>query len=72
MSPDDYICFVEVKARTSDAYGSPMEAVTPQKQQRYRQIARYWCNAVREEVSVRFDVASVCGDKIEYLENAFE
>lgn len=70
-SPDGYTCFVEVKAREADSYGLPAEAVTRQKQQRYRNIAKFWCNALREEVPVRFDVASVFAGEIDYLENAF-
>ncbi len=70
-SPDGYICFVEVKARETDAFGLPTEAVDREKQRRYRMIAKFWCAMVREEVPVRFDVSSVFEGKIEYFENAF-
>ena len=70
-SKDGYTCFVEVKARETDSYGIPAEAVTRAKQQRYRRIALFWCNALREEVPVRFDVASVYEGEIEYIENAY-
>ena len=33
------IAFVEVKARTTDGYGQPSEAVGKDKQRRYRRIA---------------------------------
>ena len=71
MSPDGYTCFIEVKTRESDAFGLPAEAVTREKQRRYRMMAGFWCMALREEVPVRFDVASVYEGEIEYFENAF-
>ena len=71
LSPDGYTCFVEVKTRVSDTYGAPAEAVTRDKQRRYRMIARHYCSMVGEEVPIRFDVASVYQGEIEYFENAF-
>ena len=71
LSRDGYTCFVEVKTRETDVYGLPSEAVTLAKRQRYRMIAGYWCSLKREEVPVRYDVASVYRDEIEYFENAF-
>ena len=68
---DGYTCFVEVKTRESDAFGVPSEAVTREKQQRYRRIAGFYCASKKEELPVRFDVASVFGGEIEYFENAF-
>ena len=70
-SRDGYTCFVEVKARSSDAYGLPSEAVDYRKQNRYRQIALYYVATVGKEIPVRFDVASVLGDEIDYFEHAF-
>ena len=71
VSSDGYTCFVEVKARASDAFGLPVEAVTREKQRRYRQIAKFYCATLREEVPVRFDVASILEGELEYFENAF-
>ncbi len=70
-SPDGYICFVEVKARETDAFGLPTEAVTREKQRRYRLMAQYWCLGLGKEVPVRFDVASVWKGELEYFENAY-
>ena len=67
----DTYCFIEVKSRASDAYGLPSEAVDGRKRSRYRKIAWYYCNVLREEVNCRFDVASVLDGEIEYFENAF-
>lgn len=68
---DGYYCFVEVKARQSDEYGLPAEAVDERKKQRYRKIAAYFCMTKRQEVPCRFDIAAVFGGKLEYFENAF-
>ena len=70
-SRDGYICFVEVKTRESDAFGLPAEAVTREKQRRYRMIANFFCSTLRREIPVRFDVASILDGEIEYFENAF-
>ena len=70
-SPNGYTCFVEVKTRETDAFGLPAEAVTRAKQRRYRQMANFWCAVLREEVPIRFDVASIFEGEIEYYENAF-
>ena len=70
-SRDGYTCFVEVKTRETDAFGRPAEAVTREKQRRYRMIANFWCNMLRREVPVRFDVAAILDGEIEYFENAF-
>ena len=71
LSKDGYTCFVEVKSRESDSFGLPSEAVTRAKQQRYRMIAKSYCNMLREEGPIRFDVASIYRGEIEYIENAF-
>ncbi len=73
------IVFVEVKTRTSDAYGFAREAVGADKQRRYRQIAKTFWVEEREEPNARFDVAEVYPDlvsgkntyKIEYYKNAY-
>ena len=70
-SKDGTYCFVEVKARTGDPLVTPLEAVTPQKRERYRRIAGCFCTQQGREVPVRFDVASVLNGSLEYFENAF-
>lgn len=68
----DEIAFVEVKTRTDNAYGVPGEAVTKQKQCRYRKIAEFYWLSTGKEPNARFDVAEVWTDgRIEYLKNAF-
>jgi putative endonuclease len=67
------VVFAEVKARTSDRFGTPAEAVTHAKQARIRRLAARWlAEAVpRKPRAVRFDVAAVSGGQVEVLEAAF-
>lgn len=68
----DEIVFVEVKARTTDRFGTPREAVGKDKQRRYYQIAKCYWLQTGSEPNARFDVAEVYGDgAIEYYKNAF-
>ena len=68
---DGYYCFVEVKARASDIYGLPAEAVDERKRERYRRIAAYFCMSKKTEVPIRFDISSVFEGELEYFENAY-
>ena len=64
--------FCEVKTRTSDAFGAPVEAVTRDKQVRVRHLAARWLEeAPLRPTDIRFDVASVLAGKIEVVEGAF-
>jgi putative endonuclease len=64
--------FCEVKTRTSDAFGAPVEAITYAKRNRIRHLAaKYLDDAPLRAVSVRFDVASVLAGEVEILEGAF-
>ena len=62
----------EVKARTSAAFGTPLEAVTPAKQARIRRLAAAYLTASGVRVArVRFDVAAVLDGRLEVVEDAF-
>jgi putative endonuclease len=65
--------FCEVKARTTDAFGAPVEAVTRTKQGRIRRLAARWLDeaAPVRPREIRFDVASVLAGDIEIVEGAF-
>jgi putative endonuclease len=76
-SRDGTVVFCEVKTRTSDAFGVPVEAVTREKQRRLRALAAQWL-AGRDSGprDLRFDVASVRPGRagalvVEVLEAAF-
>lgn len=54
------LVFVEVKTRTSDAYGGVEEAVTRDKLRRLRRLAGVWLSGQRESwAHVRIDVIGV-------------
>ncbi|HZU74330.1 MAG TPA: YraN family protein [Acidimicrobiales bacterium] len=65
--------FCEVRARTTDAFGAPVETVTRTKQARLRRLAARWLEdeAGMPALSIRFDVASVLDGRLEVLEGAF-
>jgi putative endonuclease len=74
----DTVCFIEVKTRKTDAFGSPFESVTKAKQRKIIFVAlSYIKSRGREEANVRFDVVSVIlgdeeGPQVEIIKNAFE
>jgi putative endonuclease len=62
----------EVKARSSVAFGTPLEAVTPAKQARIRRLAAAYLAASDVAARrVRFDVAAVLDGRLEVVEDAF-
>lgn len=71
-NPSLIIVIIEVKARATNNFGSPLEAVTLAKQRKLRIATKKFLQS-RPEISgeVRFDIAAVLGTKIEVLENAF-
>ena len=74
MRDGDYLVFIEVKARKSDRYGSPAEAVTPEKQRRLIAAAQGFL--LREncpDSAVRFDVVEVdlASGSVRHIPDAF-
>ncbi len=69
---DDLIVFVEVKNRSTFAFGRPIEAVTLQKQNKIKKVAEIFLmmNHIQYH-NVRFDVIEVFDDFINHTENAF-
>jgi len=56
----DCLVVIEVKTRRSDAYGSPLEAVTPRKVARLRRLAARWlAESGLHPPAVRIDVVAV-------------
>ncbi len=54
------LCFVEIKARSSTAFGWPEEGVTREKQWRLARLAQWYLKSRRlGEIPVRFDVVSI-------------
>jgi len=73
-----YFVFVEVKARSSSAYGSPAEAVTFMKQKRVIQSVQDYVQRNKiENYPLQLDVIEVYllenqATKINHIKNAFE
>lgn len=64
--------FCEVKARTSLAFGSPLEAVTHAKRQKVRHLAARWLqDAPTRPTGIRFDVVGILDGELEVIEGAF-
>lgn len=73
-SKDGVIVFIEVKTRSTDAFGAPEEAVTSQKQERVKKTALYYLKHLRTIPPLRFDVISVElkeKPQIVHIEHAF-
>jgi Holliday junction resolvase-like predicted endonuclease len=61
------LLFVEVKAKSGDRYGSPLDAVTEEKVRRVRRAAEGWL-AARPELAaldIGFEAAAVEGGRVE-------
>ena len=73
----DTLVFVEVKTRTSTAFGPPQLAVNSAKQMQLSKVALYFLKEKKlEEVKARFDVVAILlrpkGEEIELIKDAFD
>jgi putative endonuclease len=79
---DGVLVVCEVKARASNAFGTPAEAVTPAKQLKVRRATADFRTSLRDSndplltlvknaQKVRFDVACVLGTQLEILQDIF-
>ncbi len=72
----EVLVFGEVKYRSTLSFGSPMEAVTPDKQRKLRLCARqYLRDTGTEDRPCRFDVIALWKEgerlKVRHIKNAF-
>jgi putative endonuclease len=68
------LAFVEVKSKSGDGYGDPLEMVTPVKVERVRRAAEAWLAQHRGDaggLDVRFDVIAVRAGRIEHVADVF-
>ena len=76
----DTLCFVEVKARSSQLYGTPSQAVNYYKIKKISRGAMAYMSRITEDLCIRFDVIEVYHNprsffsryQINHIENAFE
>lgn len=75
MRDKDYWVFVEVKARASNNYGSALESITYNKQQKLLKTASLYLltHQLQDKARVRFDVISIEGTppQLNWISNAF-
>ncbi|HZT92345.1 MAG TPA: YraN family protein [Gaiellaceae bacterium] len=67
------VVFCEVKSKSGDEYGDPLEMVGPVKIRRVRRAAEAWL-AVHPELrglDVRYDVIAERSGRVEHVPNAF-
>jgi putative endonuclease len=68
------LVFVEVRMRTSDAFGGAAGSITFVKQRKLLRAARHYLAALRFEPSCRFDAVLLSGRSggdVEWIRNAF-
>jgi putative endonuclease len=67
------LAFVEVKAKSGERLGDPLEMVTEEKQRRLRRTAEAWLASHPEcaGLECRFDVVALRGGRVECLRQAF-
>ncbi|KIG13252.1 putative endonuclease [Enhygromyxa salina] len=67
------IVFVEVRSRADDLRGHPLETIDARKRSRLRRGATGWLvqRDLWERVPVRFDVVTLVGEHIQWLQDAF-
>lgn len=70
---ENMTCFIEVKYRSNDFFGTGEEAVNAGKQHKIRKTADYYrmTHGFGEENDYRFDVVAIGKDKMIWHKNAF-
>ena len=72
---DDLIIFVEVKNRSSERYGGALYSISNKKKSSLKTAARAFIAASpeynRKEITFRFDLISITGDSIDWIEDMF-
>ncbi len=76
MQHRDTLVFVEVRYRRHDRFGSALESVTRNKQQKIIRAAKHWLGSEkRHDSPCRFDVLAITGEamaQIEWITDAFQ
>lgn len=72
---DDVLVFVEVKTRRNHQFGPPECAVTAEKRDHLRKIARHYLSTLDDSIQCRFDVLALTfhpnQSEINHIKNAF-
>lgn len=74
MQDGNVLVFIEVKLRTSTAFGAAAYSITPKKQQKLLLTAQYYLQQIGEQ-NCRFDaiiMTKLDNGHVEWIRNAFE
>lgn len=73
MSDGETLVFVEVRMRTSAAFGGAAASITPAKQTRLIRTAQFYLAGLKPVPPCRFDAVLLSGNHsgIEWIKNAF-
>lgn len=74
MTDLDTLVFVEVRMRSSDAFGGAAESITAPKRTKLLLAARHYLSGLKREPKCRFDAVLITGrhdNRIEWIKNAF-
>jgi len=64
----DVIVIVEVKAKSSDDYGRPIEMITQHKRKKLEQVTSGYLQTLDKEYYVRFDAIEFIDGQINHIE----
>ncbi len=69
----NYLCFIEVKYRSSSQYGAPDGLISEKKKKRICLTSRFYMKQkyYPTDIPVRYDVVLIIGEKIKLIKNAF-
>lgn len=59
MQHEELLIFVEVKYRSSDAFGMPEETVSSQQQERIERAALAYVEEINWQKDIRFDIVAI-------------
>ena len=66
------IVFVEVRQRSSSAFGGALASITPTKQRRMVSAAQTWLLTQKRLPACRFDAVVMDGGRMEWLKNILD
>ena len=69
-----YLCFIEVKYRSTNMKGFPAEAITPAKIRRITKTAQFYMllHQLPQDSPCRFDAVVILGEDLSLIKNAFD
>jgi putative endonuclease len=71
-APDGTLVFVEVRARRDASFGGAAASIGATKQRRIRRAAEHYLRGLATWPPCRFDVIAIDGERIEWLQAAFD